>query len=133
LEVRARVHRGESLRHRDIDIHEIKSLKDRRLGISMVKVPGRIWVIQQLGTHGKDSDDREESQWKSEKPNRCIGVRHFASPEDEALWTSEVAKSREAIRAIHLERMHGSDQRPSGKGTDRRATSENQESKYRGF
>jgi hypothetical protein len=31
------------------------------------------------------------------------------SPEDEALGTSEVAKSQEVIKTVHLERTHGSD------------------------
>jgi hypothetical protein len=44
-----------------------------------------------------------------EKSNRCIGVRHFANPEDNNSRASEVAKSREVIRTIHLEGMHGSD------------------------
>jgi hypothetical protein len=49
------------------------------------------------------------------RSNRSIGVRHFASPEDEALGTSEVTKSREAIRTVHLEGTRGSDRGLQGK------------------
>jgi hypothetical protein len=52
------------------------------------------------GTRGGDSDHRGSPD---RKVNRCIGVRHFASPEDKTSGASEFTKSRETIRTVHLE------------------------------
>jgi hypothetical protein len=73
--------------------------KSRNSDIGLGPSISRGYVVE-IQTIGGSPDRR--SSW-------CIEVRCFTSPEDEALGTSKVAKSRKAIRAVHLERMHGSD------------------------
>jgi hypothetical protein len=52
------------------------------------------------GTRGGDPNHRGSPD---RKVNRCIGVRYFVSPKDKTSGASEVTKSRETIRTVHLE------------------------------
>jgi hypothetical protein len=70
------------------------------------------------------SPDRKSNNGASE-------VRHFASPEDEASGTSEVTKSREAIRTVHLVGDAWQRSKPSGKVPIGESSIGNHESGYR--
>jgi hypothetical protein len=104
---RVKVPKG--LTYRDIGIRDIGVLKVEKVG------------------HFKSRNSESESEpsvcgdmwWRSrlsekvliEKSTRRIGVRRFTDPEDKTSGASKVLKSRDWIRAVHLEGMRGEDLR----------------------